>query len=71
MEILKVLGLVTHWFSFVVGVFSCFYVAKSFGASGSTIGMILGLMALWASTLCGWIVRYILVGKIPFLPFKK
>tara|TARA_B100002019_G_C21232351_1_gene580771 strand:+ start:119 stop:349 length:231 start_codon:yes stop_codon:yes gene_type:complete len=70
MEILKRLALVIHWFWFVVGVFSAMYVINTFGES-LVDKATLGGAVFVASTFSGWVVRFILVGKIPFLPFTK
>lgn len=74
MEIAKRLGLVIHWIGFVIGFFF-FGLSLFAGLSGAeSDGLnvsIYGLIFFLISTSFGWLIRYIIIGKIHFLPWKK
>ena len=80
MEIVKRLALVIHWIGFTIGVISCVFAGTLAGgitvvvwelqfslAAGSVI--LFGLVGFLSLGL-GWLIRWIIVGKIHWLPWK-
>jgi len=70
------LASVIHYFGFVVGVASGFYiwVLAWENLDGTKDLVIQAIFALATYGICaglGWVIRYILVGKIPFNPFNE
>jgi hypothetical protein len=74
------LASVIHYFGFVVGVVYGFYIwilaidNFSFDLDGTKDVVIQAIFALATYGICtglGWVIRYILVGKIPFNPFNE
>tara|TARA_X000000368_G_scaffold295996_1_gene235590 strand:- start:316 stop:564 length:249 start_codon:yes stop_codon:yes gene_type:complete len=79
MDILHRFALIVHWFSFIVGVvfFSVLVYIAFFEAQEPTRGIIKELVLLFAPVIfigchgMGWLFRFVISGKIHFLPWKK
>ena len=73
MDILHRFALIVHWFSFVFGVI-IFLVVVSNAFSGAPQPILIILFApviLFACNGLGWLFRFVISGKIHFLPWKK
>ena len=74
MEIAKRLGLVIHWIGFVIGLFffGLFVFISLSGAESDALYVRgIGFLIFTVASSIGWLIRYIIAGKIPFLPWKK
>ena len=72
------IALVIHWFGFLVGIFFggvwLYTILEEWSVTTPNYGLILigGTVAFWlVPSLLAWLIRYILVGKIPFEPWKE
>ena len=81
MEMLKRFALVIHWVSFVSGIlFGLLLIGLSMTPDFSNAGteifqrvllFFLGLFSFFAFSGLGWLSRFVLIGKVHFLPWKK
>ncbi len=70
MEIAKRLALVLHWMGFVGGVFFGGIALFVFFAQGEVSALLSFPVIFLFFTAIGWLIRYIIVGKVHFLPWK-
>ena len=68
---LQRLGLVIHWFGFIFGIWA-FVIGMYIGftTTNSAINFLVSPLMLFAFTGLGWLVRYILIGKCDFFPYR-
>ena len=78
MDILHRFALIVHWSSFVLGLgFGTMLIILGFIAPESTevftriLLMVFGVFTFFACTGMGWMARFVLSGKIHFLPWRK
>ena len=82
MEILKRFALIVHWGSFVIGIlfggmlliFSVMPSLEGWGTTSITqriFFITLGAFVFFSCSGLGWLARFVLVGKIHFLPWKN
>ena len=71
MGIVSRIGLVIHWFGFLLGAFFfAFLIFTGFEESSGPAFFTAPFLYFLFSGL-GWLIRYILVGRIKLLPWKK
>mgnify|MGYP001183160273 CR=1 FL=1 len=70
MEIVKRLALVLHWMGFVGGVLLGAIGIFAFFAQGVIEALFSAPIIFLFFTLNGWLLRYIIVGKVHFLPWR-
>ena len=70
MEIAKRLALVLHWMGFVGGAFLGGVAIFVFFAQGEVAALFSAPVIFLFFTLNGWLLRYIIVGKVHFLPWR-
>lgn len=71
---LKRFALVVHWGSFSFGnLFGLVFIGLSTSPEFNNSGMLffLGVFTIFAFSGLGWLARFVLVGKVHFLPWKK
>ena len=71
---LERLALVIHWIGFAIGTVGLLSVVMPFFNSSDDRAIVLiGLSALafLVPLTCGWLIRFILTGNKPFLPWKS
>ena len=76
MEILARFALVIHWVSFATGIILGLILTSLISLPEADnfqkiSAFILGLFSFISCSAMGWLARYVLVGKIHFLPWKK
>jgi len=81
MDMLKRFALVVHWGSFSFGIlYGLFLIGLGLipdFANGGTetfqrvLSFFLGVFTIFAFSGLGWLARFVLVGKVHFLPWKK
>ena len=78
MDILHRFALIVHWSSFVLGiVFGAMLIILSFipsdidMVSQRILLVVFGVFTFFACTGMGWMARFVLSGKIHFLPWRK
>jgi hypothetical protein len=73
-DFLARVGLVIHWFGFIVGgIFFATLMISGFIQSGSgDVALFFGAPVMWFVFWgMGWLIRYILSGKCDPLPYKQ
>jgi len=81
MEILKRIALIAHWVGFISAIlfgllFIGFALWPSSIANGGiethqrVLGLLLSMLAFFSCSGLGWMVRFILMGKVHFLPWR-
>ena len=70
MEIVKRLALVLHWMGFVGGVLLGAVSLLMFFTEGLVAPLFLAPVIFLFFTANGWLLRYIIVGKVHFLPWR-
>ena len=70
MEIAKRLALVLHWMGFVGGSFLGWAALSTSFGGGEDAGLFLAPIIFLFFTANGWLLRYIIVGKVHFLPWR-
>lgn len=67
-------SLFVHWLGFISAVFFGFlFIGTAIKPEYSDNSILLSLLGVFACVACsglGWLARYVLVGKINFLPWK-
>lgn len=74
MDILKRFALIVHWFSFIFGAFVFAVMMITGIASNGSNDVFIFLFAPIFWFCCwglGWLFRFVVVGKIPYLPWEK
>ena len=70
MEIVKRLALVLHWMGFVGGAFLGWGALDYYWDGGEDVALLLALIIFLFFSLNGWLLRYIIVGTVHFLPWR-
>ena len=70
MEIVKRLALVLHWMGFVGGAFLGIICVLGLFEVGSVAYLFLAPVIFLFFTANGWLLRYIIVGTVHFLPWR-
>mgnify|MGYP006232283907 CR=1 FL=1 len=70
MEIAKRLALVLHWMGFVGGAFLGWLALTYVWDGGEDAAAFLAPVIFLFFTANGWLLRYIIVGKVHFLPWR-
>ena len=70
MEIAKRLALVLHWMGFVGGSFLGGVAIFVFFTAGEDAALFSAPVIFLFFTANGWLLRYIIVGKVHFLPWR-
>ena len=65
---LERLGLVIHWVGFLAGVISVIFFFLLGG--DLTITLFFSTFSFVIFSVCSWAIRYILAGKVHFLPWR-
>jgi len=79
MEILKRIALIAHWVGFIsailFGLLFMSHTEVTFANGGiethqRVLGLLLSMLAFFSCSGLGWMVRFILMGKVHFLPWR-
>lgn len=75
MELLKKFALIIHWVGFVCAIFLGllfigFALVPEF-SDQRVLMFSLGIFACFSCSVLGWLARFVLVGKVHFLPWKN
>ena len=73
MDILHRFALLVHWFSFIVGIiaFSALFITAFTEAQQPILILLFAPVLFFACNGMGWLFRFVISGKIHFLPWKK
>ena len=73
MDILHRFALIVHWFSFIVGTvfFSVMVYTAFFESQQPILGLLFAPVILVACNGLGWLFRFVISGKIHFLPWRN
>ena len=67
-------ALLVHWFGFICAIFfGVLFIGTAVKPEYANDSMLLSILGIFACIACsglGWLARYVLVGKINFLPWK-
>ena len=67
-------ALLVHWFGFIFAIFfGVLFIGTAVKPEYANDSMLLSILGIFACIACsglGWLARYVLVGKINFLPWK-